>query len=116
MCPINITEIVITHPLICPIGGHQHHGIVFLFHSKDMKSDIFNLIEQCIHGTQCLVGEVIFDLVTTDIARLIPPLLDERGSIDTLLYYIHQNPKDTEIRIQHNNLTHDTKLLGEAKH
>ena len=47
--PTNSTEFVFTHPPIFTICGHQYHGIVFLFHIKDMKRHIDNTTTKSIH-------------------------------------------------------------------
>ena len=83
-------ELFVTHPPTCPICGHQHHDTVFLFHSEDMKRPIAKLTAKYIHGLNILVSEVSLDLLTIDIARLVPPLLGENGSIYPPLLCIHQ--------------------------
>ena len=88
---INLPEFISIHLLIFTIRGHEHHEIVFFFHSKEMKRNIFNIAAQCICVPHCLVGEVSIDLITIDISRTVPLLLDESGSIDALLF-ISTNP------------------------
>ena len=56
-----------------------------------MKRNIFKIAAQCICVPHCLVGEVSIDLITIDISRTVPLLLDESGSIDALLF-ISANP------------------------
>ena len=88
---INLPEFISIHLLIFTIRGHEHHEIVFFFHSKEMKRNIFKIAVQCICVPHCLVGEVSIDLITIDISRTVPLLLDESGSIDALLF-ISANP------------------------
>ena len=60
--PTNCTGFFFPHPLLYPINGHQHHGLVFLFHSEDTKIHIIKIITKCIHSPNILIGEVIPDV------------------------------------------------------
>ena len=112
----NCSGFVVAHPLICSIGGHEYHDIVFLFHNNDTKRYIVKLTRKCIHGPHILVGEGSLDLLTIDIARPVPPLIDDSGSIRSLLFYIHQSLQNTETGIQHNNLPFTMNIFEEAQH
>ena len=93
--PTNCPEFVVPHPIMCPIGGHDHHDIIFLFHSKVTERNIVKLIVQYINGPHTLVGEVKLNILTIGIAGPLPPLLAESGSINSLLFYIHKSLQGT---------------------
>ena len=96
----NITNFVVTHPLFCTIGGHNHHVIVFLFHRKYITGGISKIIVQFLHYHNCLIVESIFYIVIINIVWPVIHSLDYSGSIDTLIFNIHQPLKDTETIIQ----------------
>ena len=81
-----------------------------------MKRPIAKLAVKYIHGLNILVGEVSLDLLTIDISRLVPPFLDENGSIYHPLLCIHQYLQYIETKTQHKNLHCTMNLFGEAQH
>ena len=86
----NYPEFFVTHPPNCPIGGHHHHGTVFLFHSEYAKRAVAKMTEKYIHVYNILVSGFILDLLTIGIARPVSHIIYENGPIYSLLIYIHQ--------------------------
>ena len=43
-------EFFFSHPLICPIGGHQHHDIVLLFNIEYTQRKNSKLTTKCVHS------------------------------------------------------------------
>ena len=100
-CPlsVNCPDFIFSHPLIFPIGEHQHHDIVLLFNSEYTKRKIFMITMKCIHVPKNLVGELGLDFFTINIAGPLSPPLDESVSIDSILIYIHKSLKNIETNI-----------------
>ena len=95
----DLNEYFFSHLIICTIGGHPHHAIVFLSHREVTKRHIIKPYTKCIHVYNIIVSEVIIGLLAIDVECTVTPLHDDNGFIYSLLLYIHQYLKNIETRI-----------------
>ena len=94
--PTNIPKFVISHLLIFPIDGHGNHEIVSLIHRQYTKRYIFKLSKRCIQAPHLLFCEVNLDIVTIYIVWPLPSIIGYSGSIDALIFDVHQSLTETK--------------------
>ena len=70
---------------------HEHHDIVFLFHSEDIKRHFLNLTTKFVQSSNILFSESSLDLLVINISCPVPTLIYQVISIQHLRIYVKKS-------------------------
>ncbi len=105
----------LTHLLVCSIGWHQWHDIVWLLHCKNQIFYSVKEARQSNYCTNLFVSKVNLDGLAINIFWPVIVLLDEGKGKHSSILQLEKTSYDTKTTAKYNSFASAQKLFGQEK-